>query len=77
MSAEAVDAVESLLARLVARAYLADHPELLPRQLQPSPHSENAGPPSTARAAAVAPAAQGGGSEELEQGNGELETSTR
>jgi len=54
-------AAESLLARLVARAYAADHPELFRRPDTSDADTQNSGPPAaTAVVAGALPANAGG-----------------
>ena len=66
MPIEQWQAVERLLARLIARAYLADHPELFrPAVIRPEAEQES-GPSPAARADAGAPPARGGGPERME-----------
>jgi hypothetical protein len=62
------EAAESILARLIARAYVADHPELF----APSPKSEplNAGSPAAANAVASALLANAGDPAEESNENG-------
>jgi hypothetical protein len=60
-----LEAAERVLARLIARAYAADHPELFAAQQE----TATSGPSPAARADAVAPAARGDGLEELEHGD--------
>ena len=57
---------EVILARLIARAYAADHPELFGPHLSGVLENEKSGPSPAARADAVAPAARGGGPERME-----------
>jgi hypothetical protein len=61
MPADELAAAERLLARLVARAYAADHPGLFGKDVEPE--GPVSGPSSAARADAVAPAARGDGPE--------------
>jgi len=58
------ETAESLLARLVARAYAADHPELFHPAVIAGETEENSGPPAAAAAVAGAPPANAGGPEE-------------
>ena len=56
-----LSAAEDLLARLIARAYAADHPELFVLRVADQPETQPLGPPPAAKADADAPAAQDGG----------------
>jgi len=61
MLAEEWRAAESLLARLVARAYAADHPELFRPAIARSDNEQGSGPPAaTAVVAGALPANAGG-----------------
>ena len=61
MPVEEWQAAESLLARLVARAYAADHPELFRPAVAPNESQESSGPPAAAAAVAGALPANAGG----------------
>jgi hypothetical protein len=63
MPAEEWQAAERLLAKLVARAYAADHPDLLQARRTESTHPKSSGPPATAAAVAGALPASAGGPE--------------
>ncbi len=63
MPAQEWQAAESLLARLVARAYAADHPELFRPAIAKSEPTDDSGASPAARADAAAPTARGGGPE--------------
>jgi len=63
MSAFDLQAAEAILARLAARAFAADHPELFGPYLEQVLNGKVSGLPSTARAETVAPAAKDGSSE--------------
>ena len=64
MPVEEWQAAESLLARLVARAYAADHPELFRPVVAQGETREDSGPPAASAAVAGAPPANAGGPEE-------------
>jgi hypothetical protein len=64
MPAEEWQAAERLLARLIARAYTADHPELFGPRLSEVLEKVKPGPPAAAAAVAGAPPASAGGPEE-------------
>jgi hypothetical protein len=64
MGPEESQAAETLLARLVARAYAADHLELFCPTLSASETREYSGPPAAAAAVAGAPPANAGGPED-------------
>lgn len=70
MPAADLDAAERIVARLVARAYAAEHPELFGPRLSQIVHTEDSGPPAAAAAVTGAPPASAGGpgKMELEQG---------
>jgi hypothetical protein len=53
-------AVERILAKLIARAYIADHPELFGLDGDPKGITSDSGSPSTARAEAASPTASEG-----------------
>jgi len=57
-------ATDSLLARLVALAYAADHPELFSPAVAQSEREPDSGPPAAAAAVAGAPPANAGGAED-------------
>ncbi len=61
MPVEEWQAAESLLARLVARAYASDHPELFRPAVVPTANEESSGPPAAAAAVAGALPANAGG----------------
>lgn len=61
MPVEEWRAAESLLARLVARAYAADHPELFRCPSTPDEDRHSSGPPAAAAAVAGALPANAGG----------------
>jgi len=67
MPAADFEAAERVLARLIARAYAADHPELFGAQKEMT----TSGPPATAAAVAGAPPASAGGPEEMELEHGD------
>jgi len=68
MTPEELEAAETMVARLLARAYLADNPHLLPRQQQAAQDSGNAGPLPTARAEVATPTTSGSGPAKSEIG---------
>jgi hypothetical protein len=61
MPVEEWQAAERLLAKLVARAYAADHPELFHPAVTPSLSTQSSGPPAAAAAVVGAPPANAGG----------------
>jgi len=61
------EASERVLARLIARAYAADHPELFGARER----TTASGPPAAAAAVAGAPPASAGGPEEMELEHGD------
>jgi len=67
MSGTELAAAERMLTTLIARAYLADHPELSGAQKEMT----TSGPPAAAAAVAGAPPASAGGPEELELEHGD------
>jgi len=69
MPVEDWHAAERVLAKLIARAYAADHPELFGPHLDRAFSKEISGSSSTARADAVAPAARDGGPEKWRVGH--------
>jgi len=68
------DAVERLLARLIARAYVVDHPELFRPAVAQSESEENSGPPAAAAAVAGAPPASAGGPDEWSMERDDIST---
>ena len=62
MSPEELQAAERLVARLVARAFAADRPELFGPHLPQVLDRNGPGPPPTARAEVASPTTSGGGS---------------
>ena len=64
MAPHELDAAERLLARLIANAIGADHPDLLKPHPITAVETEFSGSPSTARAEAGAPPASGGDSDQ-------------
>ncbi len=71
MPMEEWQAAESLLARLVARAYAADHPELFRRPEAHSKQELSSGPPAaTAVVAGALPANAGGPDKESREHDG-------
>jgi len=80
MPAEEWQAAERLLARLIARAYAADHPELFRLAAGASDKATLTGPSAAARAEAATPAARGGGPKDRSiegHGNGDAESEDR
>jgi hypothetical protein len=67
MPAADFEAAERVLARLIARAYRADHPELFGAQKE----MIASGPPAAAAAVAGAPPASAGGPERMELEHGD------
>ena len=66
MPAEEFAAAERMLARLIARAYAADHPKLFHPAVTPSESRQSSGPPAAAAAVGSAPLPSAGGPEKLE-----------
>jgi hypothetical protein len=64
MAPEQQRPAERLLARLVAQAYAADHPELLRPPVIPQESKLVSGPPATAAAEGSAPLPSAGGPED-------------
>lgn len=78
MAMEEWQAAESLLARLVARAYAADHPELFRRPEVYSRQELSSGPPAaTAVVAGALPADAGGPDKESREHDGCAEHKNR
>jgi len=69
MATQDVAAVERILARLIARAYIADHPELFGLDGDSEGSESDSGPLPTARAEVVSPATSGGGPDHTETGD--------